>query len=207
MTARCGEPAQRRGDRPPLSPAWTVIERAESVWVQDAGGQTVGWFPSAQRRYGPPAGRSPGAVCRSYQAAIASRPTLNGLVREGLATIEPGTVCTGSRRITIVWVAITDHRVRKAVRQHVRHGAPVRAARKQAERPASNSSPMVSASRPSAGALRRVPMRQSRWAGLPAIQAKNAPASSLRSPRRQQRQSRSLHPFRTRCFPLLLVCL
>jgi hypothetical protein len=33
---------------------------------------------------------------------------LNGLVREGLATIEPGTVCTGSRRITVVWVAITD---------------------------------------------------------------------------------------------------
>jgi hypothetical protein len=34
--------------------------------------------------------------------------TLNGLVREGLATIEPGTVHTGTRRITIVWVAITD---------------------------------------------------------------------------------------------------
>jgi hypothetical protein len=33
---------------------------------------------------------------------------LNGLVREGLATIEPGTVCAGSRRITVVWVAITD---------------------------------------------------------------------------------------------------
>jgi hypothetical protein len=32
---------------------------------------------------------------------------LNGLVREGLAIIEPGTVCTGSRRITVVWVAIT----------------------------------------------------------------------------------------------------
>jgi hypothetical protein len=23
---------------------WTVIENAESFWVQDAGGQTVGWF-------------------------------------------------------------------------------------------------------------------------------------------------------------------
>jgi hypothetical protein len=23
---------------------WTVIEYAESFWVQDAGGQTVGWF-------------------------------------------------------------------------------------------------------------------------------------------------------------------
>jgi hypothetical protein len=33
---------------------------------------------------------------------------LNGLVREGLATIEPGTVCAGSRRITVVWVAISD---------------------------------------------------------------------------------------------------
>jgi hypothetical protein len=29
-------------------------------------------------------------------------------VREGLATIEPGTVHTGTRRITVVWVAITD---------------------------------------------------------------------------------------------------
>ena len=34
--------------------------------------------------------------------------TLSGLVREGLATIEPGTVHTGTRRITVVWVAITD---------------------------------------------------------------------------------------------------
>jgi hypothetical protein len=25
-------------------PPWTVIENAESFWVQDAGGQTVGWF-------------------------------------------------------------------------------------------------------------------------------------------------------------------
>jgi hypothetical protein len=23
---------------------WTIIEHAESFWVQDAGGQTVGWF-------------------------------------------------------------------------------------------------------------------------------------------------------------------
>jgi hypothetical protein len=34
--------------------------------------------------------------------------TLNGLLHEGLATIEPGTVHTGTRRITVVWVAITD---------------------------------------------------------------------------------------------------
>jgi hypothetical protein len=25
-------------------PPWTVVEHAESFWVQDAGGQTVGWF-------------------------------------------------------------------------------------------------------------------------------------------------------------------
>jgi hypothetical protein len=25
-------------------PPWTVTENAESFWVQDAGGQTVGWF-------------------------------------------------------------------------------------------------------------------------------------------------------------------
>ena len=25
-------------------PPWTVIENAESFWVKDAGGQTVGWF-------------------------------------------------------------------------------------------------------------------------------------------------------------------
>jgi hypothetical protein len=24
-------------------PPWTVVENAESFWVQDAGGQTVGW--------------------------------------------------------------------------------------------------------------------------------------------------------------------
>jgi hypothetical protein len=25
-------------------PPWTVVEHAESFWVQDASGQTVGWF-------------------------------------------------------------------------------------------------------------------------------------------------------------------
>jgi hypothetical protein len=29
---------------PRFLPPWTVIENAESFWVQDAGGQTVGWF-------------------------------------------------------------------------------------------------------------------------------------------------------------------
>jgi hypothetical protein len=36
-----------------------------------------------------------------------SNATLNSLVRDGLATIEPGTARTGTRRITVVWVAIT----------------------------------------------------------------------------------------------------
>ena len=34
--------------------------------------------------------------------------TLNSLVRDGLATIQPGTVRTGTRRITVVWVTITE---------------------------------------------------------------------------------------------------
>jgi hypothetical protein len=33
---------------------------------------------------------------------------LNGLVRDGLATIQPGTMRTGTRRVTVVWVAITE---------------------------------------------------------------------------------------------------
>jgi hypothetical protein len=31
-------------DAPPLSLPWTVIGDSESFWVQDASGQTVGWF-------------------------------------------------------------------------------------------------------------------------------------------------------------------
>jgi hypothetical protein len=34
--------------------------------------------------------------------------TLNSLVRDGLATIQPGTVRTDTRRITVVWMAITN---------------------------------------------------------------------------------------------------
>jgi hypothetical protein len=34
--------------------------------------------------------------------------TLNGLVRDGLAVIQPRTVRTGTRRITVVWVKITE---------------------------------------------------------------------------------------------------
>jgi hypothetical protein len=33
---------------------------------------------------------------------------LNRLAREGLVMIEPGTIRTGTRRISIVWVTITD---------------------------------------------------------------------------------------------------
>ncbi len=33
---------------------------------------------------------------------------LDQLARVGLATIQPGTMCTGTRRITVVWVAITE---------------------------------------------------------------------------------------------------
>jgi hypothetical protein len=33
---------------------------------------------------------------------------LDRLVRDGLATLQPGTVRTGTRRITVVWVTITD---------------------------------------------------------------------------------------------------
>jgi hypothetical protein len=33
---------------------------------------------------------------------------LDGLVRDELAIIEPGTMRTGTRRITVVWVAITE---------------------------------------------------------------------------------------------------
>jgi hypothetical protein len=34
--------------------------------------------------------------------------SLDRLARDGLATIQPGTMRTGTRRITIVWVAITE---------------------------------------------------------------------------------------------------
>jgi hypothetical protein len=33
---------------------------------------------------------------------------LDRLVRDGLATMQPGTVRTGTRQITVVWVAITE---------------------------------------------------------------------------------------------------
>jgi hypothetical protein len=33
---------------------------------------------------------------------------LDQLARDGLATIQPGTICTSTRRITVIWVAITE---------------------------------------------------------------------------------------------------
>jgi hypothetical protein len=33
---------------------------------------------------------------------------LDRLARDGLITIQPGTIRTGTRRITVVWVAITE---------------------------------------------------------------------------------------------------
>jgi hypothetical protein len=33
---------------------------------------------------------------------------LDGLARDGLAAIQPGTIRAGTRRITVVWVVITE---------------------------------------------------------------------------------------------------
>jgi hypothetical protein len=33
---------------------------------------------------------------------------LDQLARDGLATIQPGTICTSTRRITVIWVEITE---------------------------------------------------------------------------------------------------
>jgi hypothetical protein len=37
-----------------------------------------------------------------------SNAMLDKLVRDGLATLLPGTVRSGTRRITVVWMTITD---------------------------------------------------------------------------------------------------
>jgi hypothetical protein len=34
---------------------------------------------------------------------------LDELEKDGLVTLQPGTVRTGTRRITVMWAAITDH--------------------------------------------------------------------------------------------------
>jgi hypothetical protein len=33
---------------------------------------------------------------------------LDRLAGDGLATIQPGTICTSTRRITVIWVEITE---------------------------------------------------------------------------------------------------
>jgi hypothetical protein len=64
---------------------------------------------SAQRRaLSKLAGAPHGCTVANMLAHGFTNATLNGLVRDGLATIQPGTVRTGTRRITVVWVAITD---------------------------------------------------------------------------------------------------
>jgi hypothetical protein len=37
-----------------------------------------------------------------------SNAMLDKLVRDGLATVQPGTMRAGTRRITVVWMTITD---------------------------------------------------------------------------------------------------
>jgi hypothetical protein len=54
------------------------------------------------------AGAPHGCTVANMLAHVFTDATLNSLVRDGLATIQPGTVRTGTRRITVVWVAITE---------------------------------------------------------------------------------------------------
>jgi hypothetical protein len=49
-----------------------------------------------------------GCTVASMLAHGFTNATLNSLARDGLATVQPGTVRTGTRRITVVWVAITE---------------------------------------------------------------------------------------------------
>jgi hypothetical protein len=42
---------------------------------------------------------------------------LDRLAHDGLTTIQPGTMCTGTRRITVVWVAITEAGLRALANQ------------------------------------------------------------------------------------------
>jgi hypothetical protein len=54
------------------------------------------------------AGSPHGYTIASMMGHGFTNTTLDKLAREGLATIQPGTVRAGSRRITVVWVTITD---------------------------------------------------------------------------------------------------
>jgi hypothetical protein len=64
---------------------------------------------TAQRRALRLLGDSPcGCTVANMMAHGFTNATLNGLVRDGLAVMQPGTVRTGTRRITVVWVTITE---------------------------------------------------------------------------------------------------
>jgi hypothetical protein len=64
-------------------PPWTVIERAESYWVQDASGQTVGWF---YFRDHPETARHARDEARRMAANFARLPELLG---EGRSRLNP----------------------------------------------------------------------------------------------------------------------
>jgi hypothetical protein len=71
---------------------------------------TVGMKPSANQRraLGLLAGCPHGCSVSNMLAHGFTNAMLDGLVRDGQATMAPGTVRTGTRRITIVWIAISD---------------------------------------------------------------------------------------------------
>jgi hypothetical protein len=63
----------------------------------------------AQRRALKVLANSPHGVTMANMLAHGfTNVTLDRLVGDGLATIQPGTMRSGTRRITVVWVAITD---------------------------------------------------------------------------------------------------
>jgi hypothetical protein len=49
-----------------------------------------------------------GCTMAKMRAQGFTNALLDSLTRDGLATLQPGTVRTGTRRITVVWVEITD---------------------------------------------------------------------------------------------------
>jgi hypothetical protein len=71
---------------------------------------TVGIKPSANQRkaLGLLADCPHGCSVANMLAHGFTNVMLDGLVRDGLATMAPGTARFGTRRITVVWVAISD---------------------------------------------------------------------------------------------------
>ena len=53
-------------------------------------------------------GRPHGCTVAKMLAHGFTNAMLDSLERDGLVALQPGTVRTGTRRITVVWVAITD---------------------------------------------------------------------------------------------------